>query len=71
MGTVAGITPWSHHAGVFYPHKGPNGKLLGCMLLEMTVVFLWGVVMAVPLFGLLFAMKKLQAKKADDGKVDA
>ena len=64
VGTVAGITPFSRHAGVFYPKKGPNGKLLALMILEMVVVFMWGLIMALPLFGVLFAMKKLHAKKA-------
>ena len=59
-GKVAGIEPLTRHAGVFYPKKGPNGKLLACMVLEATVVFLWGFGMALPLFGMLSAARKLQ-----------
>ena len=63
-GTVAGIEPLTRHSGVFYPKKGPNGKLLACMILEAAVVFLWGFVMALPLFGVLAATKKLQVRSS-------
>ena len=62
VGNVDGITPLTRHAGVFYPKKGPNGKLLGCMVLEAVAVFLWGVVMATPLFAALQTAKKLQVR---------
>ena len=61
-GKVAGIEPLTRHSGVFYPKKGPNGKLLGCMLLESVAVFLWGLVLAVPLFGILAAARKLEVR---------
>ena len=55
-GKVAGIEPLTRHSGV----KGPNGKLLACMVLEVAVVFLWGYLMALPPFGMLSAIRKLQ-----------
>ena len=61
-GKVAGVEPFTRHSGVFYPKKGRNGKLLACMILEAVVVFLWGFVMALPLFGVLAATKKLQVR---------
>ena len=61
--TAAQVAP--RHSGVFYPHGGPNGKLLGAMLLEIAIVICWGFVMALPLFGVLSAMKKLTEKAGD------
>ena len=69
-GQVLGLTPFTRQGGVFYPKKGPNGKLLGTMLLESVAVFMWGLVMALPLFGILAAMKKLQAVPAKEAAAD-
>ena len=63
-GTVDGLTPWIHHGGSFYPDDiHADDRLLGCMVLEMVVVFGWGFVMGLPLFAVLHAMSKLQASQ--------
>ena len=71
-GKVLGLAPWTRHGGVFYPtgRNGKtghvNGKLLACMILELVVVFLWGFVMALPLFFVLKAVKKLSVPAKTD-----
>lgn len=50
------------HSGVFYPQEGVNGKLLGAMLLEVSVLFGWSLIMALPLFGTLFFSRQLAEK---------
>ena len=50
---MLGLTPFSRHAGVFYPRDHINGKLLAVMILEATIVFGWGLVMSTMLFGVL------------------
>ena len=70
-GSIVGVTSWTRHSGVFYPtgRNGKsghsNGKLLAVMILEGVIIFAWGFVMAVPVFVVLKAVKKLKA--ADSG----
>ena len=65
-GEINGISNFTHHSGVFYPtgrngkSGSPNGKLLAVMILEAVIIFAWGFVMAIPLFVVLKAVKKLR-----------
>ena len=68
-GTVDGLTPWIHHGGSFYPDDiHADDRLLGCMVLEMLVVFGWGFVMGLPLFAVLHAFNRLHTRSASVSK---
>ena len=65
-GSIVGVTSWTRHSGVFYPtgRNGKsghsNGKLLAVMILEAAIIFAWGFLMALPVFVVLKAVKKLK-----------
>ena len=58
-GKVLGLTPFTKHAGVFYPRDHINGKLLAVMILEAAIVFAWGLVMSLAFFGVLKLIRLL------------
>jgi ammonium transporter, Amt family len=62
----------ANHGGIFYPRKNIHGKLLGMMILEMTVIFAWGFFVTLPLYAILWAVGQLTIRSApEETKADA